>query len=212
MRRKIFLSLLYVPIKVFCISIMLEPTLSTFCPMPMTFYTCSWEIVSTGRVAATRTRNYTLQGKEHRASFWRVGVIWFFSKHRWFQVEKQIIIPLPPWQGVVSVIRVIYGIIDRWIQARPSANKYMSCIRTFSIFANSHSLFCAKLPVRGKRDEAQKNIHKEDSCFGYAAISICNRDGKHAHSYPRQCSDLLLTLKMDLPDIRCLVHANCYGK
>ena len=126
---------------------------------------------------------------------------------------KKIIIHLPPWQGVVSVFRVICGIIDRWIQARPSANKYMSCIRTFSIFANSHSLFCAKYCLsEGNVTKRKKNIHKEDSCFGYAAISICNRGGKHAHSYPRQCSDLLLTLKMDLPDIRCLVHANCYGK
>ena len=147
-------------------SIRWEPTLSTFCPMPITCYTCSWEVVSTGWVAATKPRNDTLQEKERRASFRIVGSIWFSGKHCRFWVENKIIIPLPPWQGVVS-------------------------FRSLQI-----PTLC----------------YKEDSCFGYAAISICNRGGKHAHSYPRQCSDLLLTLKMDLPDIRYLVHANCYGK
>lgn len=90
---------------------MWEPTLSIFCPVPITFYTCSWEVISTGWVAATRTGNYTLQEKVRRASFWRVGFIWFFGKHCWFQVEKNYH-PSPPMTG--------------------------SCI--FSIFANSHSL------------------------------------------------------------------------
>ena len=99
--------------------------------------------------------------------------------------------PSPPMTG--SCIRVSGHIRNNWSVNTSEAfrqqiyvmHSYLFDLCKFPLFVLCKIL----LSQRGKCDEAQKNIHKEDSCFGYAAISICNRGGKHAHSYPRQCSD-----------------------